>query len=377
MSKRAKIILGVLAIIIIGGLAWRGMAKPKVISGDPIKFGAILPLSGPVSIWGENVKNGMEIARAEMDPSGDKISVVYGDSQGNPALAVTEFQKMSDVDGVDMVFSIFSRMSVPLVSLAKNKDLPYMMSIVSASGATGDNGNTFRFYSDADQYVDPHLDWLSKDKYDSIALLTINDEFGADVVKVIRQRLVEKGIKIVADETFLPNSVDLRTQLTKIKSTSPKAIIFVGGVPVELSSTLKQKNELGIKADLIEASANLANILANPEMANGIKLEGKSLAEGVYTIAFPFTMGITGQDFKVKYKEVYGKEANYAAAFGYDMVKMVSLANGRDGVGLPEKIVSLGKYESLNGPVDVQSNGEINPPTYSVLVKDGVLVPVK
>lgn len=50
MSKRVKVVLGVLSVVIIGGLIWRGMAKPKVISGDPIKFGATVALSGSLHI---------------------------------------------------------------------------------------------------------------------------------------------------------------------------------------------------------------------------------------------------------------------------------------------------------------------------------------
>lgn len=375
-----KIILGITALsllLILAGCGLQNVSQQQTAK-EPIKIGAILPLTGPVAIWGENIKNGMEMAKSELEQAGDEVSFAYDDSQGTGAQAVTQFQKMIDVNKSDVVFSIFSRVSVPLIPLAKSNQVPLIMSIVSASNVASADNYTFRFYSDAKQYVDPHFAWITKDKYGSVAILAINDEFGADVNKVLKDRLAGKGIKIVAEEKYLPNATDFRTQLTKIKRANPKAIIFIGSVPAEITNALKQANELKIGADFIEASASLANVVINPSLMSALQQGDKNLAEGVYTIAFPFTLGKTGDDFKVRYKEVYGKDPNYAAAFGYDMVMLVAKADKAAGSGsLKDKIVALENYDSLNGPVKIQANGEINPPTYSVKIVDGKMVEIK
>jgi len=375
-----KIYLGLAAIALMAVLAGCGIqnTNQQQTAKEPIKIGAILPLTGPVAIWGENIKNGMEMAKDELGKTGTPVSFAYDDSQGTGAQAVTQFQKMVDVNKSDIVFSIFSRVSVPLVPLAKSNKVPLLMSIVSAGNVANADDYTFRFYSDAKQYVDPHFAWIAKERYDSVAILAINDEFGFDVNKVLKERLAEKGIKVAAEEKYLPNATDFRTQLSKIKRANPKAIIFIGSVPAEITNALKQASELKIGADFIEASASLANVVINPSLMSALQQDDKNLAEGVYTIAFPFTLDKTGNDFKAKYKEVYNKDPNYAAAFGYDMVMLAAKAkNISDGGSLRDKIVALENYESLNGPVKIQTNGEINPPTYSVKVIGGKMIEVK
>ncbi len=373
-----KWIIAIIVIILIvaGVWYWQTNKVSTPVETGPIKIGAILPLSGPVAIWGENIKNGMEIAKSELAQSGDSIDIIYEDSQGLPTPAISAFQKLADLDKVNVVFSIFSRVSVPLVNLAKEKNIPLMMSVVSASGVANAEDGSFRFYSDAKQYVDPHLVWLTKEKYDEVAILAINDEFGSDVGKILKERLKEKDIKLIAEEKYAPNSTDFKTQLTKIKSSEPKAIIFIGSVPGEITNALRQVKELGIKTDFVEASASLVNVVTSPALIGSLG-ENANLAEGVYTIAFPFTIGKTGDDFKVKYREAYNQEPNFAAAFGYDMVMLTLRANGLKGQDLSEKLVTVGNYESLNGPVSVLPSGEINPQTYSVRIVNGKIVPVE
>lgn len=379
MSISAKWSIVVIVIILIVAGVWYYSAKPTTpAETGPIKIGAILPLTGPASVWGENARNGMELAKAELSKTGAQVEIIYEDNQGDPAQGVTAYKKLTEMDNVSAIFSILSRPSVPLVSLVANGDKPLIMSIVSAKNVANAGQNSFRFYSSTEQYVDPHMSWITKDKYDSVAILSINDEFGKSVREVLLSRLEAKGIKVVADETFLPNATDMRSQLTKIKSAKPKALIFITAVPGETMVILKQVKELAIKTEVVEASSGLTSILRTPALAKNLQnADGSNLAEGVYTITFPYSIGATGQDFSQDYIDTYGKYGNFAAAFGYDTVKMLSSANSLSGKSLSEKIVNLGHYNSLNGPVTIKSSGEINPITYSAKIVKDQIVPVE
>jgi len=358
---KTKTIMIILAVVLLAGCA----VQPEA----PLKVGAILPMSGPTAVWGENIRNGMELARADLAEQGIAIDIVYEDSQAKPDVALTAYRKLKDVDSINMVISAFSRVSVPLVPVIDAEQIPLMMTLVAAKGVAERSPYSFRFYSNERQYVEPQFAWMDPAVYDRVAVLWINDEFGSSVHDVILEQANLHKIAIVADENYDPNSVDFRTQLTKIKVANPKAILFVGAVPAEISNALKQIRELGLTADFIENSA----ALAQPASLNA----AGSAAEGAITLAFPFSLGKTGSEFRQAYKQRFNAEPNFAAAFGYDMIKLIGFASsGRamPGEELAQKIIAVKTFESLNGPVTIQPTGEINPAIEPAKVVNGGLV---
>jgi branched-chain amino acid transport system substrate-binding protein len=362
MRKMNKFIVAILCMALI--LA--GCAPP---AEKPLKIGAILPLTGPAAVWGENIRNGMLLAQEDLAKQGITVEVAFEDSQAKPDVGLTSYRKLKDIDGVNMVISAFSRVSVPLVPVIDSDKTPLMMTLVSAKGVAEQSPYSFRFYSNERQYVEPQFAWMTAEQYPTAAVLWINDDFGAAVHEVILEQAKSKGIVIVADEKYDPNSVDFRTQLTKIKVKNPSAVLFVGSVPPEVSNALKQMREMGITADFIENSAALASPAAR--QAAG------AAAEGAVTMAFPFSLGATGNAFKQVYKQRFNADPNFGAAFGYDMVKLVGQATrGKTMTGdaLAQSIIAVQSFESLNGPVLILPNGEINPNIVPALVSKGEIV---
>lgn len=331
---------------------------------ENLRIGAILPLSGPAAIWGENLKNSMELAREELTKEGINIEIVYEDSQAKPTEGLNAYNKLKNIDNVDIMLTAFSRVSVPLISVADQDKIPLIMTLVAAKGVADQSPFAFRFYSNERQYVDPHFDGLIKNKnYKQIAVLNINDEYGVSILNVIKERAARSGIEITIDESFAPGNTDFKTQLTKIKAKNPEALFFVASTPVEVTNLIKQARELDLNMDLIEASATLASKSTIVGLGEAV--------DGVYTIAFPFSLGLTGSEFALKYKSNFGKEPLFIAPFGYDTIKMLAKAtkgkSTREGE-LVEKITNLKNFDSLNGEVKIQSNGEINPRTLSAKI---------
>ena len=371
-KKIALSMLGIALIaLVIASYTLLSMQGKVIARSEVLNVGAVLPLTGAASSWGKQIQNGMEVAKDELSAEGQQVRIIYEDSQANPQQGIIAYNKLAKVDKVNIIFSAFSRVSVPLVALSKEDKMPLIMTIVYAKNVTAGSEYAFRFYSYEKQYVEPHFKYIVKSRYPEVAILFINDDFGTSVREAVRNKLDSSGIKIVADESFAPNSADMRTQLSKIKEKNPKAVIFIGSVPIEVSSALKQMQELNIKADFIEASAALAQEAA--------RVAAGEAGEGAYTIAFPFTLGMNGNAFKDKYKAEFKEELNFAAAFGYDLLMLSARADkerGLTGKELADEIKNVQNYKSLNGNVKIMKNGEINPETYAARVVNGGLVKV-
>ena len=338
-------------------------------ANQSLKVGAILPLSGPASIWGDSTKNGLDMAQQELANQGINIEIIYEDSQAKPAQGVTAYHKLKNVNDVDVVFSIFSSVSVPLTSLIDDDETPLIMSVVAAKAAPLQSKYAFRHYSTEKQYVDPHFAIMDPIEYDKIAVLYQEGDFGNSVEEAIRAAATEQGIEVVIEESFEAGATDFRTQLTKIKAQTPKAILFVASLPPEVVNILTQIEEIGIETQVIEASAVLSS--------SAIRASAGDAAEGVWTTAFPFTLERTGANFRQEYNQLYGSDPLFAAALAYDSMYLIAEASGGnaiDGDVFVENMQNIGSFVGTNGEVLVQQNGEINPTLYSARIVNEQLV---
>lgn len=365
-GRRLLIAFSLVLVLLLAGCT--GQTSDQSSKEETLKVGAILPLSGPLSIYGQNIKNGMSMAEEELEEEGVDIEIIYEDSRGRPSDGISAFQKLTEVNNVDLVFAAISRVSKPLVPLAKKKKVPLVSTITAGKGVTN-NSYAMRFNVQYRQNADVLFDSvITSDRYDDLAILGIQDEFGVSVMDRAEKRAEEKGIEIVQREMFAPDSSEFRTPLTKIKEENPDGILFVAVTPAQFSKFLEQKKELGIDADVLDLSFLLS-------VASYRKKAGEN-AEGAYTSALPFTLNEYGQEFKEVYRQEYGNPPFFPATYGYDLPFILKEATGGEKVSGKElvgRIISLQEVNTLNGPVEIKSNREINPPLVPARIVNGSL----
>jgi ABC-type branched-subunit amino acid transport system substrate-binding protein len=98
----------VIVIIILLGILYGVNRKPIApTTKEPIKIGAILPLTGEAAVWGENVKTGIELAKEGINKKGGingrKIEVIYEDGQCDSKTGVSAVQKLITVDKFQVI----------------------------------------------------------------------------------------------------------------------------------------------------------------------------------------------------------------------------------------------------------------------------------
>lgn len=120
-----KKIIGILFVIlvIVGGIYF---FKNKSTSNNNVglKVGVILPLTGDLSITGEKMYQGVQLAQAELEKDGVKF--VVEDSHSKPTDAVSAASKLLNVDKVDVIIGTYSpdeTIAVAPVALKANKDV--------------------------------------------------------------------------------------------------------------------------------------------------------------------------------------------------------------------------------------------------------------
>src|SRR5512143_4179675 len=104
MLRSAK--LGLLGLA-AGALALTAATSANAQSGEPIKIGFGMSLTGPLSPNGKQAMLGMKIWEEETNAKGGllgrPVKLIYYDDQSNPSQVPGIYTKLLDVDKVDLV----------------------------------------------------------------------------------------------------------------------------------------------------------------------------------------------------------------------------------------------------------------------------------
>lgn len=278
--------------------------------------GAVLPLTGAASLWGETVKNGMELA-LEQKPG---LTVLYEDSKSTAADGISAYNLLQ-AKKVDLTFSELSLVAVPLSKLALENKQPLLVSLVAASHPVIVNDYTTRYYTDPTNYATPAFTnsispVLAAKK---IALLTRNDDLGNSVKAKIIELAKQNNKEIVFAESFMPAEKDYNTVILKAKSSGADVFIFVASTPGEAVGIVKTAGQLKLGMPIVESSAVFADLDTRKQIAD----------VPFYSTSYDFSLPDKAVDFKNQYKAKFGKEPNFGAAFGYDIVNLIDVCKNK------------------------------------------------
>ena len=97
--------IAILTMIVITGCG-------KNDSKQAYKVTLLVPETGPLAFLGLPMKNSLVLAQGdfadELRQAGINLTLSFADSQGNPAVAASEFSKLTSVSGTDCVIATLS-----------------------------------------------------------------------------------------------------------------------------------------------------------------------------------------------------------------------------------------------------------------------------
>ena len=371
MSKTSKIIIGVvIAIVAIGGI-WYGVSRKPTsktpITKEPIKIGVVLPLTGPVSIAGNQIREGIELALEKYKTK--NIKVIFEDSQCQPSKAVNSLQKLISIDKVSLILGdVCSSATLAMIPIVKENNLVMITPLSTNPDVTLPGNNAYRIVPSDTQEVG----YMAEYAYNNLdirklAIIYENSDFGKRGEQIFREKY--KGT-IVASETYSPDTTDYKTVLTKIKQTNPEAIYMLA-LPQAIGLILKQAKELGINATFLGKNS--------VEQPTVLKIAGDA-ANGVIYTFFSEGPGQKEIEFKDYFKKKYSKEPGTFEAIGYDLAKTAYLAvfNTK---GDKEKIKQNMRkisFEGVTGRIEFDENGNIKEKALFIkTIKNSKFVPLE
>lgn len=302
-----------LIFIIIAGLTAYFFIKSLKARKETLKVAAILPLTGNNANYGIYIKNGLELAKEEINKrraGGRLIEIIYEDDKAEPKQAINIIHKMIETDHPIMIFGPWaSSCALAIAPIAEKNKIPVLAE--AQSPQIRDAGDyIFRIQPDSRYY----LKYLVPYCFDSlklkrIAILFVNNDYGKDQSTVFETDFIKLGGTIVHKEGFPQDAKDFRTQLTKIKALNPDGIFIPAYV--EAGNILKQATELALTCQFIGSAP-----MENPEI---IKIAGPAANGVIYPHHFdPESQDSLIRNFINVYKNKYGTDAEGFGALAYD-----------------------------------------------------------
>jgi len=305
-------------------------AAPK-----PIKLGALIPLTGPLAATGQDMKEGYELAKEQINAAGGvkgaQIEVIYEDDKGDPATAVASWEKLVNNEKVEvMMGGLSSTISLALVEPAKKAAVPMAWTGAAATAfEQGMQGQDFFFHYHPWEYQngDSAYAFLKSVAITKWAVIHEDGAFGTGAAKGFKEDFPKQapGATVVITEAFKTGSTDFTALLNRVKSSGAEGVIIVPNTG-DVIPLLTQMREVGLKPKITYASPPSfpANFGGSP-VAEGVA----GLTLWTEDIPAPATKTFVA-DFQKKYNK---KPVSYWAPLAYTNLVTVVEALKKSGPG--------------------------------------------
>lgn len=382
MDTLLKIIVALIVLLVVIAGIWyfsyvQRTKGPVTETKEPVKVGAILPLSGTVSYVGEYVKEGLELAKDEINSQGGvdgrKLEIVYEDSQGDTQQGVTVYQKLVKTQGINILIPTISGVTLGIAPLAE-QDKVLVFGVGTAAPKISEAGDYIFRHNLLPQTEAKVLADLiyTKEGFQEIGMLVVNSDSGVSYRDYFKPKFEELGGKIRTIEMYEKGTLDYRTPLTKIKAAEVEAVL-VGGYAKELGFILKQAQELGLSVQWFSIYA--------AEEKEVLEIAGEAAEGLVYTHFFnPQSSLPVVKEYQEKYKTRYGRISETYGVLAYDNVRILALAmrkceNPEDATCIKNELYKIKDFPAVTGSITFDENGDTQKEIISKTVKNGRFVP--
>jgi branched-chain amino acid transport system substrate-binding protein len=357
---KRKLFVGALTLsLVTSSLVGCGKKEEESTEKKEIKIGMFGPLSGPVSTYGQSVKEGIELAEKEVNAAGgidgQKVKVIYEDDQANPNQAINAFNKLVDSEKVVAILGgVTSGASSAAAPKATQKQIP-MLTPTATEPSVTEVGGDYMFracYLDSFQgetmarYAVENLG-----KKTAAVLYNVGDDYSKGIAESFKKKFESEGGKVVEFISYNKDDKDFNAQLTRIKGSNPDVLLLPDYYNV-VGVVAKQAKAAGLKAQLLGVDGWDSSELT--------KIAGDSLEGSVFINHY--YQGDEAKevaDFVAAYEKEHGKKPDALAALAYDaaktMFQAIDEADSTDGKKVREALAKI-EYPGVTGKLTFDEN---------------------
>lgn len=329
-------------------------------TGDPVKIGVILPLSGTAATVGNDEKLAVELAvQIVNEATADvalplaatvglpnlgcaQVELVVADSQGKAEVGQSEATRLIDQEGVAALFGAYNSAVTKTASTAAERaGIPFLNAESSSPDLTErdfvwffrtspHDGTFSESIFDFIQYLNDEMDA----GIESIGLMYEDTDFGVNSAAAETAEAEERGLQVMADVKYKSNATSLTAEVQKLQ-TDGGDVLIPSSYTSDSILAVQTMEELGYLPTMIVAQDAG---YADPAFIDAVG----PLAEGIASRS-AFSIDITGikpvaSTVSELYNAVADKDMYDVPARGFTGMMVLLDAINRAGSTDPEAI---------------------------------------
>ncbi|MDT3684848.1 MAG: amino acid ABC transporter substrate-binding protein [Pseudorhodoplanes sp.] len=234
-----------------------GTAPAQTPSGEPIKIGFGMSLTGPLAANGKSSLLAMKIWEEDTNAKGGllgrPVKLVYYDDQSSPAAVPAIYSKLLDVDKVDLIVSGYASTQIAAampVAISKKK-----LFISLFGTGINDEFRYDRYFSMIPNGPTPKPAFTrgffkvaeaQNPKPQTIAIAMADAEFGRNACEGAAENAKAAGFKIVYNRSYPPATTDFTPIVRAVQAANPDLFV-VCSYPLDSVGMVKAMHEVGFK----------------------------------------------------------------------------------------------------------------------------------
>jgi branched-chain amino acid transport system substrate-binding protein len=280
-------------------------------SAETIKFGGILPLTGPGALIGTAEMRGVQFAvdqaNAKGGIGGNKIEVQFEDNQAKPDQSILSFNKLTDLQHVSVIFTGYSGPTLAMAPLATRKKVLLVNAGAQADALERASPYLINTLPTIGGEIEVLSNYLTGEGKKKAGVLFENGAAGMAGRDDYLKYFPQAGGTILAQEASQFGQTDFRPALLKIADARPDVMLVV------ITAGLLQMAQEYKQIDLKFAVAG-TTFFADPSV-----IADPSAAGFVHTqlqIDAP-------PDLAAQFKEKYGADMEFFAKQYYNAAQII------------------------------------------------------
>lgn len=313
-NRAFRVISAVMAILLFGSLLASAATK--------VKIGVICPITGPSSTFGSGVKDAVAIAEDKLKASnginGMEVEFIVMDDRANPAEAVAAAERLIHNEKVSVILvPVMSSVVLAVMEVTEANKIPLVTSGATAESIT-QKGYKYIFRTCATNatqasIIVPYA--VDRFKPKTAAVIYENTDYGTSLRDNTIKALEALGVKVVASEHYIRESVDFRAQLTKLRALKPD-VLFMASITAEAVQIMRQRLELGWK--------DVQLVAFNGIGTDTLDLAGTAAEGLLFVSGFEDTLpDPVVTEFYGDWMKKYNKPINGTGAAAYNAIRVI------------------------------------------------------
>ena len=372
---RLAVVAGAASALMLSGCGGGLLSSDQEASGTegPIVLGMVTPMSGSSAAIGPYMKNGAELAVAEINADGGvdgrDLELIVEDGACDAKTAAAAANKLVTQEIVVSVGGYCSGATLPTLPIFNKAGVPMLIPAANSTELV-DQGldNVFLINGTGTQQADAAVAYMEKAGATKVALMDDNTSYSVDIADLTAERLKESGgPELVAHESVTAGESDYSANVNAALKSNPDLVYWTGYYQ-EGGLIIRQLRQGGYEGDIMVADGSVD--------AKLMEIAGEQNADGILATMTQTPDTIEGaEDWIQRYQDKFGEAPGPYSTQSYDAVRVaaeaIEQAGSTDTDAVIEALEAIDGFQLFSGPLKFTEEHTLSSGGFQILESQG------